>query len=163
MIITFKMILIFFSAIPFQAIFWRNKMDPMPLIILKTQILCNKTLCFMIYFCTMFYGAQVFCDVWSYTSQMYFFRVTQNHPNFSTNRKACYIENYMIHIIPIIMFGKYQILLRTPFIIHVRLIITHLSLNTYLLKFIFNNFTTQMSRQFCFVCLLSPIQLWRRL
>jgi hypothetical protein len=56
-------------------------------------------ICSMICFCTILYGAWMFCVVSrAYTSQVDFFRVTQNHPNFfSTNRKACYIENYMIY------------------------------------------------------------------
>jgi hypothetical protein len=74
-----------------------NKFIPYHLIIWKTQILWSKS-CFIIFYCTIFYVAWVFCDVWAYTSQIHFFPVTQNHPNFWTNRKACYIENQMITI-----------------------------------------------------------------
>jgi hypothetical protein len=53
----------------------------------------DDTSSFFIYFCTVFCDAWLFCDVLAFIPLIGFLEVTQNHPNISTSKKACYIKD----------------------------------------------------------------------
>jgi hypothetical protein len=75
---------------------FKSKFIPYHLITSKHKYYVTKFMfnIFMFCSCTIFCGACVFYDVWAFASQTdFFFNVTQNHPNFSTNCSACCMKN----------------------------------------------------------------------